>query len=163
MIPTKQIRYVSSANHDSGKSTNQFGEATDCWDMTRLGISLEIPGFGLTFMVKPGVLEIHLNDSCELGGDLMNLPPDPGEKGSERQMASFGTTQTLGRITKTKKANDRDNCVVLGENGSLGVPMVPKRPIIAFELPNRLAGCCCVLVSGSDLPYPINGLTGPKG
>ncbi len=70
----------------------------------------------------------------------MNLPPDPGEKGLERQMASFCTNRTFGCIYKTKKANDRTNWAVLGENGPLGAPVGPKRPIIAVELPNGLAG-----------------------
>ena len=32
-------------------------------------------------MVKPGVWGINANNFRKLGGDLMNLLPDPGEKG----------------------------------------------------------------------------------
>ncbi len=84
-------------------------------------------------MVKPGVWGINVNKSQKLGGDSMNLPSDPGEKGLERQMANIGTNRTFGRISKTKKANDRTNWVVLGENGPLGAPAGPKLRMIAVE------------------------------
>ncbi len=55
-------------------------------------------------------------------------------------MANFGTNQTFGRVSKTKKANDRTNWAVIGENGPLGAPAGPIWPIIAVELPNGLLG-----------------------
>ncbi len=82
-------------------------------------------------MVKPGVWGINVKHSRKLGGDSVNLPPDPGEQGPERQMANFGTNRTFRRISKTIKANDRTVWEVLGENGPLGAPVGPKRPIIA--------------------------------
>ncbi len=91
-------------------------------------------------MAKEGVWGIDVNYSCKLGADSVNLLPDPGEKGSERQMANFGTNRRLARVTKTKKANDRTNWAGLGENGPLGVPAGPIWPIIAIELPNGLLG-----------------------
>ena len=36
-------------------------------------------------------------------------------------------------MLKTKKAKNRTNCAVLGENGTQGVPAGPKRLIIAVE------------------------------
>ncbi len=66
----------------------------------------------------------------------MNLPPDPGKKVLEWQMANFGTNWTFGHVSKTEKANDRTNCVVIGENGPLGAPTGPKQTIIAIEQPN---------------------------
>ena len=70
----------------------------------------------------------------------MNLLLDSGKKGSEQQMANFGTNQTFRRISKTKKVNNSTNWAVLGENGPLGAPAGPKRPIIAVELTKGLAG-----------------------
>ncbi len=63
--------------------------------------------------MKPGVWGINANNSPELGGDSINLPPDPGKKGSEHQMANFGTNQTFARVSKTKKANDRTHLVCI--------------------------------------------------
>ncbi len=83
---------------------------------------------------------MNVNSSRELGRDSQNLPPDPGKKGSERQMANFGTNRTFVRNTKTKKANDRTNCAILGENGPQGAPAGPKQPIIVIEGPNGLLG-----------------------
>ncbi len=70
----------------------------------------------------------------------MNLPPDPDEKGLERHIANFGTNWTFVCVSKTKKAKDRTNWEVLGENGPLGATTGPTRPIIAVEGPSRLAG-----------------------
>ncbi len=69
-------------------------------------------------MVKPGVWGMNVYHSRELGKDSVNLPPDPGKKGSEWQMDDFGTNRTFGRVCKAKKANDRTNWAVIGQNGA---------------------------------------------
>ncbi len=71
-------------------------------------------------MVKPGVWGINVNYSQKLGVDSVNLLSDSGEKESEQQMANFSTNQTVGHVPKTKTVDNRNICVVLGENGPLG-------------------------------------------
>ena len=51
----------------------------------------------------------------------------------------------------------------------LDVLSVSKAPVFSTDIIEdimyivRIHYVCVCLVSGSDLPYPINGLTGPKG
>ncbi len=71
-------------------------------------------------------------------------------------MANFGTNRSFGRISKTKKANNRTNWAVLEENGPLGAPAGPKRNIIAIELPNGLLGAHTGLGEQGGGPFSLS-------